>query len=172
MDSVFLQNIQKQVSDWRENQYKGIYKETSNIIFHIRRVAFLHEPQIEALETYIYLKEVMNNKSSLEIFKQSFENELELIRALGISEKEQLELAYDKDKDKKINTILEEKFGASDYANQVYALTMGSGKTILMAVMMLYDFVLSFYHKDDEKFAKNALVFAPDTTIISKKTSC
>jgi len=166
MDSLFLQNIQKQVAQWRNTGYKGIYSETENMLKHIKRVAYLHEPQIEALETYIYLKEVVGNKPSMEVFKQSFENELELIRALGISDKEAFELAYDKKKDEKIQAILEEKFGTSDYANQVYALTMGSGKTILMAVMMLYDFVLSFYHKDDERFAKNALVFAPDTTII------
>lgn len=166
MDSLFLQNIQKQVALWREGGYKGVHKETENILSHIKRVAFLHEPQIEALETYIFLKEVIGNKPSVEVFRRSFENELELIRALGISDKEAFELAYDKNKDQKIQMILDEKFGTLDYANQVFALTMGSGKTILMAVMMLYDFVLSFYHKDDERFAKNALVFAPDTTII------
>lgn len=166
MDSLFLQNIQKRVADWRANGYEGVHKETENILSHIRRVAYLHEPQIEAFETYVYLKEVVCNKPSLEVFKQLFQNELELIRALGISDKEAADLAFDKNKDQKIRGILEEKFGSSDYANQVYALTMGSGKTILMAVMMMYDFVLSFYHKDDERFAKNALVFAPDTTII------
>ena len=166
MDSLFLQNIQKQVALWREEGYKGIHKETENILTHIKRVSFLHGPQIEALETYIFLKEVIGNKPSVEVFKQSFDNELELIRALGISDKEAFELAYDKKKDEKIQAILDDKFGTSDYANQVYALTMGSGKTILMSVMMLYDFVLSYYHKDDERFAKNALVFAPDTTII------
>lgn len=166
MDSLFLQNIQKQVAQWRADGYRGVHKETDNILTHIRRVAFLHEPQIEALETYIFLKEVIGNKPSMEVFRQSFQNELELIRALGISDKEAFELAYDKKKTEKIQAILDEKFGTSDYANQVYALTMGSGKTILMAVMMLYDFVLSYYHKNDGRFAKNALVFAPDTTII------
>ena len=166
MDTLFLQNIKKQVVKWRADGYTGVHKETENILSHIKRVAFLHEPQIEALETYIYLKEVVGNKPSMEVFRQSFGNELEFIRALGVSDKEALELVLDKNKEKKIQIILDEKFGTSDYANQVYALTMGSGKTILMAVMMLYDFVLSFYHKDDERFAKNALVFAPDTTII------
>jgi len=166
MDSLFLQNIQKQVEKWRADGYKGVHKETENILAHIRRVAYLHGPQIEALETYIFLKEIIGNKPSVEVFKQSFEDEKELIKALGLTDKEAFDLAFDKKKDEKIQAILDEKFGTSDYANQVYALTMGSGKTILMAVMMLYDFVLSFYHKDDERFAKNALVFAPDTTII------
>lgn len=166
MDSLFLQNIQKQVVKWREDGYKGVHKETENILAHIKRVSYLHGPQIEALETYIFLKEVIGNKPSVEVFKQSFDDERDLIRALGLSDREAFDLAFDKKKDEKIQAILDEKFGTSDYANQVYALTMGSGKTILMAVMMLYDFVLSYYHKDDERFAKNALVFAPDTTII------
>jgi hypothetical protein len=166
MDSLFLQNIQKRVSKWREEGHKGIHRETENILSHIKKVAFLHGPQVEALETYIYLKEVIGNKPSAEIFKQSFEDEKDFIMALGLSSREAFDLAFDKNKEEKIQKILDEKFGTLDYANQVYALTMGAGKTILMATMMLYDFVLSFYHKDDERFAKNALVFAPDTTII------
>lgn len=166
MENPFLKIIQKQVADWRIGDYRGIERETRNILSHIKRVAFLHAPQVEALETYIYLKEVVGNKPSLEVFRSSFGSELELIRSLGVSDKEALELVYDKDKGAKIQAILEEQFGQSDYANQVYALTMGSGKTILMAVMMLYDFVLSYYHPKDGRFAKNALVFAPDTTII------
>src|SRR3989338_8727396 len=166
MDSLFLQSIQKKVSEWRAGGYQGAQEETLTILNHIQRVAFLHAPQIEALETYIYLKEIVGNKHSIEVFRSSFENELEFLRALGLSDKAALELAYDKEKEGKIQAILHEKFGASDYANQVYALTMGSGKTVLVAVMMIYDFVLSFYHPDDARFAKNILVFAPDTTII------
>ncbi|MFA5942052.1 MAG: DEAD/DEAH box helicase family protein [Candidatus Paceibacterota bacterium] len=166
MDSLFLQKIQQKVSDWRSGGYKGVQDETLVILNYIKQVAFLHAPQVEALETYIYLKEIIGNKPSVEVFRASFENELEFLRALGISDKEALELAFDKQKDEKIAAMLAEKFGSSDYVNQVYALTMGSGKTILMATMMLYDFVLSFHHPDDARFAKNILVFAPDTTII------
>jgi type III restriction enzyme len=166
MDSVFIQKIQEKVATWRAADYPGVYDETRTILRYIKGVHFLHKPQVEALETYIYLKEVEGNKHSLELFRASFSNELEFLRALGISDSEALDLAYDVKKGEKIQTLLEGKFGASDYANQVYALTMGAGKTILMATMMLYDFSLSFYHPDDERFAKNILVFAPDTTII------
>jgi len=56
MDSLFLQNIKKQVADWRAVGYKGVEKETLNILGHIKRVGFLHEPQVEALEN-IYLSQ-------------------------------------------------------------------------------------------------------------------
>ncbi len=162
MENQFLQNTQKKVREWRDGGYKGIEKETENILAHIKRVGFLHSPQIEALETYIYLKEVAGNKPSGEIFRTLFADEREMLLALVSKEK-----AFDLIGDTKaIDKLIEERFGKSDYVNQVYALTMGSGKTILMATMCLYDFVLAYCHPDDKRFAKNALVFAPDTTII------
>ncbi len=163
MDNIFLKNIQKKVSKWRDDNYKGVKKETLNILSHIKRVGFLYEPQREAFETYIYLKEIAGNKSSLEIFKTFFNGEKEMILGLGVPKDEAFDLIGDK---KKIKKLMEEKFGVSNYPNQVYALTMGAGKTILMAVMLAYDFTLSFYYPKDKRFAKNALVFAPDTTII------
>lgn len=166
MDNAYLQAIQQKVSEWREAGYPSVEKETLNILRHIKKIGYLHAPQLEAFETYVYLKEVVGNKSTVEVVKSIFTSELELILSLGISEKEALKLAYDKDKEKKIAELLNQQYNGIDYANQVYALTMGAGKTILAGVMMLYDFVLSFYHEQDNRFGKNALIFAPDTTII------
>jgi len=163
MDNPFLQQIQQKIADWRSKNYEGAERETLNILSHIKRVGFLHRPQLEALETYIYLKEIVRNKSSLEIFKSLFDNDKDMLLGLGVSKEEAFNLIGDKDR---IETTMADMFGVSDYPNQVYALTMGAGKTILMAVMAAYDFVLSFYHPEDNRFAKNVLVFAPDTTII------
>ncbi|MFH1401500.1 MAG: DEAD/DEAH box helicase family protein [Parcubacteria group bacterium] len=162
MDNLFLQRIQQKVALWRDGNYKGVERETLNILTHIKRVGFLHKPQVEALETYIYLKEITANKSSLEVFKSLFDSEKEMLLAL-VPKDEAFDLLGNKER---IDNLMTDRFGVSDYPNQVYALTMGAGKTILMAVMTLYDFILSYYHPDDKRFAKNALVFAPDTTII------
>ncbi len=166
METPFLTAIQNKVAEWRNNNYQGIEKETLNILSHIKKVKFLHDPQVEAVETYVYLKEILGNKSSVEIVRSLFDNEKDLISSLGLTKEQAYELVFDKDKETKINKRIQEQYNGVDYANQVYALTMGAGKTILMGTMMLYDFVLSFYHSDDKRFAKNALVFAPDTTII------
>ncbi len=163
METSFLKALQAKVVEWREGGREGIQKETRNILGHIERMAFLHSPQIEALETYIYLKEIVGNKPTVEVFRGFFGNDKDLLLALGVSKDKAFDYIGNEDK---INEVLREAFGDSDYANQVYALTMGSGKTVLMAVMMTYDFVLTFYHPEDKRFAKNALVFAPDTTII------
>lgn len=163
MENPFLQQIQQKVSIWRGNEYPEIEKETRNILRHIKRVGYLHSPQVEALETYIFLKEVVGNKSSLEVFRSFFGEEKELLLGLGVSKEDAFDILGNKEK---VQNLLRDKFGTAGYPNQVYALTMGTGKTILMAVMAMYDFVLSFYHPNDKRFAKNALVFAPDTTII------
>lgn len=163
MDNLFLQTIKTKVDEWRDADYPNVEKETLNILKHIRKVGFLYTPQMEAFETYIYLKEVVKNKPTVDIFKSVFDKEKELLVALGLSKSETFDYLGEPEK---IDALLQEKFGDADYANQVYALTMGAGKTILMAVMMMYDFVLSFYHEGDDRFARNALIFAPDKTII------
>ncbi len=163
METALLKEIQKRVVEWREAGRNGIENETINILSHIERTAFLHKPQIEALETYVYLKEIAGNKPTGELFKAYFPDQIEALTALGYSDADAFKFLKEK---RSLDEILDTAFGESDYINQVFALTMGSGKTVLMAVMMMYDFVLSFHHPDDERFAKNALVFAPDTTII------
>lgn len=83
-----------------------------------------------------------------------------------LEEREDME---DMDKDQKdvlVKQKLIEQMGSDDYSNQVYALTMGTGKTVLMTVLMLYDIVLSYHYPQNPIFAKNFLVFAPDKTII------
>src|SRR5581483_828851 len=55
---------------------------------------------------------------------------------------------------------------ARDYPNYIFALTMGTGKTILMATCIFYEFILANKFPKDPKYCHNALVFAPDTTVL------
>lgn len=50
--------------------------------------------------------------------------------------------------------------------NYIYALTMGLGKTILMATCIFYEFLLAKKYPKDKRFCHNALVFAPDKTVL------
>ncbi len=52
------------------------------------------------------------------------------------------------------------------YPNYIYALTMGLGKTVLMATCIYYEFLLANKFPKDERFCHNALVFAPDKTVL------
>ena len=52
------------------------------------------------------------------------------------------------------------------YSNYIFALTMGLGKTILMATCIFYEFLLANKYPNDPRFCHNALVFSPDKTVL------
>lgn len=52
------------------------------------------------------------------------------------------------------------------YPNYIYALTMGLGKTILMATCIFYEFLLAKKWPNDTKYCHNVVVFAPDKTVL------
>ncbi|HXK76855.1 MAG TPA: hypothetical protein PLK40_10360, partial [Bacteroidaceae bacterium] len=167
---LFVQALQSRVQKWKEAGYKGIYPETKNILAHIESNNFLHEPQREALETYIYLKEILDNQSVPKIVTEFADSDTDFLRVLGF-EQGVIELWSDLSREKRAERIQKQldklSFAEYSYANYVLALTMGSGKTILMGTLMMYEFIVSFKHPEDNRFAKNVLVFGPaDTGIV------
>jgi type III restriction enzyme len=58
------------------------------------------------------------------------------------------------------------KAQARIYPNYIFALTMGTGKTILMATCIFYEFILANKWPKDKRYCHNALVFAPDRTVL------
>jgi len=166
MTTLLLEKLKNKVESWKSEGYPGITSETRKMLNHIYKVNYLYRPQKEAFETYIYLKEILGNKTTSDIIPSLYESDRELIESLSISPDEKVDLAYDPERDKKIRELIEEQYGQFAYPNQVYALTMGAGKTLLMGTLVMYEFILSSQYPEDPKFAKNILVFAPDTTII------
>lgn len=130
--------------------------------------AFLRKPQFEALEMYVFLKEFMDNKHVHEIFslwkeRQDMFSERSYY-APEATRFGQLTL-YDEASDYYDDIFNFMKKGAEDYPNYIYALTMGVGKTILMATSIFYEFLLASKYPNDSRFCHNALVFAPDRTV-------
>lgn len=166
MTTLLLEKLKNKVESWKLEGYPGITSETRKILNHIYKVNYLYRPQKEAFETYIYIKEILGNKTTSDIIPFLYESDRELIESLAISSDEKVDLAYDPERDKKIKELIEEQYGQFAYPNQVYALTMGAGKTLLMGTLVMYEFILSSQYPEDPRFAKNILVFAPDTTII------
>ena len=58
------------------------------------------------------------------------------------------------------------KSGVRNYPNYIFALPMGTGKTILMATCIFYEFLLANKFPKDQTYCHNALVFAPDKTVL------
>ena len=136
--------------------------------------AFLRKPQFEALEMYIFLKEYCNNKYLFEIFEDWFkkQNEFEDRLSAGIDKTGQSTL-FDpiEAQNKEDIKVFEETFKQIKsfqqiYPNYIFALTMGLGKTILMATSIFYEFLLANKYPKDERYCHNALVFAPDKTVL------
>lgn len=134
--------------------------------------AFLRQPQFEALEMYVFIKEFMNNAHMYEIFDDWRKHQGRFSDAsyYVIRKKDdaigQMSFFTD-DITKQNETVFKQmKKYKENYPNYIYALTMGLGKTILMATCIFYEFLLAKKYPKDKRFCHNALVFAPDKTVL------
>jgi len=129
--------------------------------------SFLRQPQFEALEVYIFLKEYLGNQPIHQIFQDWLNREggfqgrgnaqvkAGQLNLLEMLTREQYEPIFER-----------MRSNARVYSNYIFALTMGTGKTILMATCIFYEFILANKFPQDEKYCHNALVFAPDKTVL------
>ncbi len=147
--------------------YKDLTKRLLDYMDPANAGAFLRQPQYEAFEMYVFLKEYLNNPRLADLLDQWRHNEGKfqlrntLVQDQGdffldpTADAERYEAAF-----QKLNAVRQ------DYANYIFALTMGVGKTILMAVCIYYEFLLARKFPQDERFCHNVIVFAPDTTVL------
>ncbi len=131
--------------------------------------AFLRQPQYEALEVYVFLKEFLDNRPIEEIFKDWFEREGKFAERSegGLAKADgQFHLFENVTQEQYKKVFAAMRKNARAYPNYIFALTMGTGKTILMATCIFYEFILANKWKKDEKYCHNALVLSPDKTVL------
>ena len=129
--------------------------------------AFLRKPQFEALEMYVFIKEFLNNQQIYDVFNKWYRRE-------GVfSDASYYAVTYHGQQSMyELNAMEYRRVfdsmqkNAEQYPNYIYALTMGLGKTILMATCIFYEFLLADKYPKDPRFCHNALVFAPDKTVL------
>ena len=132
--------------------------------------AFLRKPQFEALEMYVFLKEFLDNAPVHVIFQEWRDRQGQFVGRKAADLAGQVGM---------LNLITEDQYGPAfdllalqlaagirTYPNYIFALTMGTGKTILMATCIFYEFLLANKFPKDLRYCHNALVFAPDTTVL------
>lgn len=122
--------------------------------------SFLRQPQFEALEMYIFLKEYLDNAPVHNIFQEWRD------MTGRFAGRRQLALFEDVNRETYDAVFRRMKAGERTYPNYIFALTMGTGKTILMATCIFYEFILANKFPSDPTYCHNALVFAPDTTVL------
>lgn len=161
------------VAAWRNNNYACDFPAVAEILQFQRdesgQLTFLREPQFKALEIYWYLRVQLRTPKFLDLYSTLYKKPSEKLEALGVSSSNDvLDFAsvddYIRHIAKQQHTALSESLSL-DYASYILALTMGAGKTVLIGTIIATEFALSL-ETSDEKFMKNALVFAPGTTII------
>lgn len=131
--------------------------------------AFLRTPQFEALEVYVFLKEFLDNSRVEEIFKDWFDRAGKFAQRAegGISNSQgQVSLFENVTRDQYKVVFDAMKRNRRAYPNYIFALTMGTGKTILMATCIFYEFILANKWPKDPKYCHNALVCSPDKTVL------
>jgi type III restriction enzyme len=132
--------------------------------------AFLRQPQFEALEVYVFLKEFLGNAKVEEVFRQWFEKKGHFAARSegGVSSGYAGQVGlFDKVTQEQYTAVFKAmRKNSRVYPNYIFALTMGTGKTILMATCIFYEFLLGNKFEKDTRYCHNALVFAPDKTVL------
>jgi len=143
---------------------------------------FLRRPQLQALETYWYLRLVEGTPHVFDLYRKVYppdENLAELLESLGVPDVAFKAANYKVDalwtriktddgfvRDFRLESLRETL--SLDYPSYILALAMGAGKTILIGAIIATEFAmaLEYPHDPNAPFVQNALVFAPGRTII------
>ncbi len=177
-----IEKITKAKNEWRDAGYPC--EKYPNIKYILEYnydpeigYRFLRPPQFEALEIYWYLRLNLNTPSFFDLYKYFYPKNSELCEALGVGNHPAINRRLIDGEELK-NILSDEEFAQTHrlenihesmslpYASYILALTMGAGKTILIASIIATEFAMSLEYNGDNTFMKNALVSAPYLTII------
>ena len=139
---------------------------------------YLREPQFQSLELYWFLRLVRKTPHIVDLYKHYYsDDKRDFFEALGIPiDPDQLQWIQD------VNMVLDRVKNDPKYVREnqldpvheavtlpypsyIFALAMGTGKTVLIGTIIATEFAMALRYPEGD-FMKNALVFAPGTTII------
>lgn len=138
---------------------------------------YLREPQFQSLELYWFLRLVRKTPHIVDLYKYYYSDKSDFCKAFGIPiDPGQLQWIPDVDtvlnrvktdpqfvKENQLDPVHEAVTLA--YPSYIFALAMGIGKTVLIGTIIATEFAMALRYPEGN-FMKNALVFAPGTTII------
>ncbi len=177
--------IQGKAHAWvrlEEENNRSLIKSTMQ---HIKQAGKLRTPQREAIEIYLWIKFVGENKPLAQMVEEGLlyddstaqcdysnvfngnyvtlflnqffqENNLKILHQKLL--KDSLGESTDWD------AVLRDLLHNFDYANYLFSLPMGAGKTFLMACFIYLDLYFASLFKHDKRFAHNFVIFAPHSS--------
>lgn len=183
---MFYKLIEKKRDEWLSSPDCTV----KDVIQYIEQRGKMRDAQIDAIKTFLYLKIVCGNQPLKHLFSQGFFNTLDIreepltdtARNKLLADKAAAALyEYSKLKRKNgeqlspkleeyikshaetidYNQIISKIFYNVDYADYLYSLPMGAGKTYLMAAFIYLDLYYAQNERDNPVFAHNFMIFAP-----------
>lgn len=179
---MFHELIKLKMEEW----YQSDDCKINDIINYIIREDKMRDAQIEAIKMYLFFKIYCKNLPLAKLFKDGYFLRNIDIDSLPLSKqlrdflynnkaarqlyeialsdnkykslKEEIETKYDV---LNFNKFFEDIFHNVDYANYIYSLPMGAGKTYLMAAFIYLNLYFSLNEPYNKSFANNFIILAP-----------
>lgn len=135
--------VRKEVKDWRNNLYPNVTRVTKELLLYWfeNKERYVHKnlffAQREAIETAIWLNEVASRSNSGNHILSKLKHEQD---AVAVEEHQKL-------------------------SRIAFKMATGTGKTVVMAALILYHFFNRQEYRQDTRFADYFLVVAPGITI-------
>ena len=143
------------------------------------QLRYLRRAQFRALETYWYLRLVLETPKIPDLYAKLFPIKKDRREAMGLTHPDIVSFIADEglesclEKVKTDNAFVRQYALESlresltlDYASYILALAMGAGKTNLMGSIVATEFAMAMEYPEGP-FVHNALIFAPGKTILS-----
>ena len=183
---MFYQLIEKKRNEWLASKDCTI----TDLLHYIEQRGMMRDAQLEAIQTYLFLKIACQNQPLWQLFVNGYFNDInidqiELTEAArqifstnqaatalfqysrlkdksGKQLAPELELFIKQNADKiDYEAIFKKIFYDVTYTDYLFSLPMGAGKTYLMAAFICLDLYFAQIEPDNKSFAHNFMVMAP-----------
>ena len=179
---MFHELIKTKCEEW----YRSEDCKIKNIIDYIINQDKLRDAQIESIKLYLFFKIYCKNQSLERLFNEGYFlqnidlDELPISKNLNdflcnnTSARQLYEISITDDNYKELKKEIEENyltldfekifknfFHNIDYANYIYSLPMGAGKTFLMSAFIYIDLYFAMNEPYNKAFAHNFIILAP-----------
>ena len=183
---MFYKLIEKKRNEWLDSSACTV----KELINYIITRGQMRDAQIEAIKTYLYLKLACDNAPLWKLFTNgtfctidldsiplsvtareilnSDKAAAALLEYSRLTDRNGRQLApemerFIKEHPDKIDyqTAFRKIFYNIDYADYLFSLPMGAGKTYLMAAFIYLDLYFALNESDNPRFAHNFMIFAP-----------
>ena len=164
-DLPLVNALRSDVRRWRESRWQGASETTKRLLRHwwradrSRRLFFC---QVEAVETIIYLRELLARGRTPRWKPQLGLQEFELL-ARGINPRPETWMAKVAQPPKLVD--IPEREGGKPIPRYACKMATGSGKTVVMAMLIAWAFCNRGTKPGDPRYPRRVLVVCPNLTI-------